>query len=195
MTWTPSPSTRASSGLGTGRQPVKLQTYPPVEPHWPHGTVGYIYIKTTAGKKEMGIRELVIQDAEETPDGYRITAGFQAHIDDLAGRSFVFEVDQDGESAECVPWDDALEAEFNAPRQPFTEAEGTVPIRVGEPADNPNVSPIVIDGQLAWRVFDPETNTERIERYDPDAGWTVNPSPPPVHDASVGDREAVTHGE
>ena len=174
---------------------MKFETYPPVEPHWPHGTVGYIYIKTSAGKKEMAIRELVIQDAEVTPDGYRITAGFPSHILDLANRSFVFDVDGEGESADCVPWDDALEAEFNAPRQPFTEAEGTVPIRSGEPTDNPNVSPIVIDGQLAWQVFDPETNTERIERFDPAAGWTVNPSPPPAHDVLSEDREAVNHGE
>lgn len=113
------------------------QTYQPVEPHWPLGRVAQFYLKKLKDGSNIGIRELVVSSASRTENGWRVTAELPDHMfarDDLA---FEFEVDEDGESTDCVPWDDELDREYNPLRSSwdtYTEPPSTRPIQVGEPA-------------------------------------------------------------
>lgn len=113
---------------------MKLEQLPAVEPHWPYGTVAQFYIKRGAAVKAIGVRELAVLDVIEIEGGYRITAGSMQNQYDVNDRQFVFEVDETGESVECVPWDDDMEQEFNSVHRRYTEAPGTKPIRVSEPS-------------------------------------------------------------
>lgn len=112
------------------------QTYPPVEPHWPLGRVAQFYLKRPEGGFDIGMRELVVTSAARTETGWLVTAELPAHIFAADERTFEFEVDEDGESTDCVPWDDELDREYVPPsrRRDFTEEAGTVPVRLGEPS-------------------------------------------------------------
>lgn len=167
---------------------MRLQQYPAVEPHWPYGTVGYIYMKTTDGEKDMGIRELVIQEAVKTNAGWFIRAGLQTHQFSPSDETYSFEVGENGEAAQCVPWDDDLEEQFNPRVGPFAEAPGTKPVRFSEPSASDVAEPTVVDGQPAWDVYDPETDVTTVERFEPEAGWTVRP--PAVRAQDVMDEDA-----
>lgn len=133
---------------------MKLQSYPAVEPLWPYGTVAHFYVKDRAEGRRIGIRELVVSHVEPLSDGWRVVARLQDSALDVQNRQFVFQVDNTGESPDCVPWDDDLEEEYNPRRADFTEAPGTVPIRVGGPTLPPNAD--------VWAMFDNTT--------DPDEG-------------------------
>lgn len=92
---------------------MRLQNHEPVEPHWPYGTVAYFYITESPAGKTITTRELVVEEVTEIEDGYRVIAGPMDHQHSPDAETYVFEVDQDGESAQCVPWDDELETQYH----------------------------------------------------------------------------------
>lgn len=100
----------------------KFESYDPVEPLWPYGAVAYMFPipakKMSDGKPAIGIRKAEITGVHRMPDGdWRVTADVYSD-----GRREVFDVDEDGESAECIPWNDDLEETY-APKPPPVEPE------------------------------------------------------------------------
>lgn len=93
------------------------------------------YLKRPEGGFDIDIRELVVSSATRTDTGWLVTAELPGRSFAPDARTFEFEVDEDGESTDCVPWDDDLDREYNPlhRQQSFTEEPGTVPVRVGEP--------------------------------------------------------------
>lgn len=82
----------------TKQNPRRL---PAVEPHWPTGTVAHIYVTTKATTPTVDVEELAISRVTATPHGYRIVA-----------EGTVYDVDRNGESAECVPWDGLIDMQY-----------------------------------------------------------------------------------
>ncbi|MFF0903980.1 UNVERIFIED_CONTAM: hypothetical protein RF653_09930 [Kocuria sp. CPCC 205316] len=93
----------------------KFAAYDPVEPLWPYGAVAYMFPvpaeRVSDGKPAIGVRKVQVIGVHPMPDGWRITAG-TGDLDDE-----VLDVDEDGESAECIPWNDDLEATYG-PKPP-----------------------------------------------------------------------------
>ena len=106
----------------------------PFEPFWPYGTVAHFYTKRlTTSSQEVAMRELQIERVELLVNGWRVTARVKANQLDSRDREFTFEVDENGESPDCVPWDDELENEYRPKRKTYTEESDTVPIRLASP--------------------------------------------------------------
>jgi len=72
------------------------------------GSVGRIYVKQDPAWGDdqglMAVERLTIRKLTRTQNGWVIVAG--------DNREHVFEVDADGESPDCVPWDSELEQQF-----------------------------------------------------------------------------------
>lgn len=72
------------------------------------GSVGRIYVKQDPGWGDdqglMAVERLPIRHLMRIDSGWVILAGDKGE--------YIFEVDANGESAECVPWDDEMERQF-----------------------------------------------------------------------------------
>lgn len=77
-------------------------------PHWPLGSVGRFYVKKDPAWGDaqglMAVERLDIRNVRRIDTGFVVLAGDRGQ--------YLFEVDTNGESAECVPWDDEMEREF-----------------------------------------------------------------------------------
>ncbi|WP_144836045.1 hypothetical protein [Kocuria rosea] len=97
----------------------KIESYDPVEPLWPYGAVAYMYPipaeKMSDGKPSIGVEKIPITGAHPMPDGgWRVTIGSGLE------KKLILDLDEDGESAECIPWNDDLEETY-APKPPDPE--------------------------------------------------------------------------
>lgn len=72
-----------------------------IEPFWPSGSVAHIYIDTNARTPVLQVEELAISRVVEGPTGWRVEA-----------EGNIFDVDEQGESADCVPWDEMMEMQY-----------------------------------------------------------------------------------
>lgn len=75
----------------------------PIEPHWPWGSIAFLEIRRaepTAGWYE-------VVEVTKTQDGWEVVATRPGLAVDL-----VFDVDEDGESANCIPWDQDVDSQF-----------------------------------------------------------------------------------
>ena len=127
---------------------MKFHSSPPIDPLWPYGTLAYFYVKNGTEGRDIGVRELRVREVEHLATGWRITAEVREDMLDIKDREFVFEVDENGESPVCVPWDDELEQQYNLWNGTFTEEPGTVPVRIGGPTLDPDTD--------LWEIFDAE---------------------------------------
>lgn len=87
---------------------MNLLKYRPRAPYWPLGSVGRFYIKKSPARGDdaglMAVERLPIRNVRRIDNGWVILAGDKGE--------YIFEVDANGESPECVPWDDEMEREF-----------------------------------------------------------------------------------
>lgn len=97
----------------------KFESYDPVEPLWPYGAVAYMYPipakDMSDGKPSIGVEKIPITGAHPMPDGgWRVTIGSGLE------KKLILDLDEDGESAECIPWNDDLEETY-VPKPPDPE--------------------------------------------------------------------------
>ena len=145
------------------------------QPHWPRGAVGRFYVKQDPARGDahglMAVEQLPLLNVRRIDTGFVLLAG--------AKGEYLFEVDTNGESAECVPWDDEMEREFELHGEDIPPTyDMPEPFEEPEPAVEPQpelVTPFGLVTQTDQRLYSPGPPPER---YKPVAVESLNNEDP-----------------
>jgi len=85
--------------------PLMDRRRPAVEPFWPWGAVAWLIIRSDGQKRAEWYE---VRRVTKIEGGWEVIAGRENQSTDYA-----FEVDENGESAMCVPWDDEIDRQFD----------------------------------------------------------------------------------